>query len=288
MADTTVQALAFGEILFDVYADGAYLGGAPLNFAWYLRQFGIRVGMISAVGRDTLGQQAQATLRQADVDQTYVTCTDAPTGTVDVTLTNGQPQYVINEGVAWDNITLNTLPQQTPPLVYFGTLAQRTPANRATLSRVLDMAPAQHFFDINLRQRYYSDTILLESLRRSSLVKLNEDEWAVLSRVIGEADPVQAVRRYGLEALILTRGERGASLYRSAGQIQAASPKVTVVDAVGAGDAFSAAMAAAAIRGYPLDRALQVACEVGAYVVTVRGAQTALPESLRDAIGMRD
>lgn len=288
MADTTVQALAFGEILFDVYEDGAYLGGAPLNFAWYLRQFGIHVGMISAVGRDALGEQAQDRLRQADVDQTYVTCLDAPTGTVDVTLTNGQPQYVINEGVAWDNIALDVLPQPAPPLVYFGTLAQRTTTNRATLNRMLGMASAHRFFDINLRQHYYSDAILLESLKQSTLVKLNEDEWTVLSRVINIADPVQAVRRYGLHALILTRGERGASLYRPSGETQAASPKVTVVDAVGAGDAFSAVMAAAAICGYPLDRALQVACEVGAYVVTVRGAQTTLPASLCDAIGMRD
>jgi fructokinase len=288
MADTTVQALAFGEILFDVYEDGAYLGGAPLNFAWYLRQFGIRAGMISAVGHDSLGEQAQATLRQADVDLTYVTCMDAPTGTVDVTLTNGQPRYVINEGVAWDNITLNALPQQTPPLIYFGTLAQRTTSNRTMLNRLLGTAPAHRFFDINLRQHYYSDAILLESLKQSTLVKLNEDEWSVLSRVIGVVEPVQVVQRYGLQALVLTRGERGASLYRPTGETHAASPKVTVVDAVGAGDAFSAVMAAAAIRGYPLDRALQVACEVGAYVVTVRGAQTTLPASLRDAIGMRD
>ena len=41
MSDPELQAIAFGEILFDVFDDGAYLGGAPLNFAWYLRQFGV-------------------------------------------------------------------------------------------------------------------------------------------------------------------------------------------------------------------------------------------------------
>jgi fructokinase len=284
MTGTSVQALAFGEILFDVYEDGAYLGGAPLNFAWYLRQFGIRVGMISAVGHDSLGERAQTILRQAHVDQTYVTLANVPTGTVDVSLTNGQPQYVINEGVAWDNITLAAQLPHVPQLLYFGTLAQRTIANRTTLQKLLAMNSQHRFFDINLRQHYYSDEILLESLKKSTLVKLNEDEWTVLSRMTAETDPLQTVQRYGLQALIITRGERGASLYRPIGETHAASPKVTVVDAVGAGDAFSAAMAAAAIRGVPLDRALQVACEVGAFVVTVRGAQTTLPATLCDAI----
>jgi fructokinase len=284
MTGTSVQALAFGEILFDVYEDGAYLGGAPLNFAWYLRQFGIRVGMISAVGHDSLGERAQAILRQARVDQTYVTLANVPTGTVDVSLTNGQPQYVINAGVAWDNITLAAQLPHVPQLLYFGTLAQRTIANRTTLKKLLAMNSPHRFFDINLRQHYYSDEILLESLKKSTLVKLNEDEWTVLSRMTAETNPLKTVQRYGLQALIITRGERGASLYRPIGETHAASPKVTVVDAVGAGDAFSAAMAAAVIRGVSLDRALQVACEVGAFVVTVRGAQTTLPPTLCDAI----
>jgi fructokinase len=279
-----MQALAFGEILFDVYEDGAYLGGAPLNFAWYLRQFGIHVGMVSAVGHDELGRRAQVALQQAEVDQAYVECLDAPTGTVDVTLTDGQPKYVINEGVAWDCIQPHALPQQAPALVYFGTLAQRTAANRATLNRLLALAPAQRFFDINLRQHYYSDAILLDGLRQANLVKLNEDEWLELSRVTGKPDPLQVVQHYGMQALILTRGERGASLFRPEGELQASAPKVKVIDAVGAGDAFSAVMAAAAICGYPLAHALQVACEVGAYVVTVRGAQTTLPEAFTSAI----
>ena len=283
MAPITAQAFAFGEILFDVYEDGAYLGGAPLNFAWYLRQFGVTVAMVSAIGRDRLGSRVQAALSQADVMQDYVARVNAPTGTVDVKLTNGQPQYIINEGVAWDQITLNALPQRAPQLLYFGTLAQRTAVNRATLNYLLDMAPAHCFFDVNLRQHYYNDEILLQGLRKSSIVKLNEDEWMVLSRAIGEADPLKAAQRFSLQALIVTCGERGASLYSPACEAHASSPRVTVVDAVGAGDAFSATIAAAAIRGYPLEQALQLACDVGAYVVTVRGAQTTLPESLRNA-----
>ncbi len=285
MADNNSQALVFGEILFDVYEDGAYLGGAPLNFAWYLRQFGISAAMVSAIGDDPYGAQVRTTLQQVGVDQALVSCVDAPTGTVDVTLTNGQPRYVINKGVAWDKITCRTDGLSRPQLLYYGTLAQRTECNRDTLHTLWQLDPPHRFFDVNLRQNYYDQALVTQGLLHSSIVKLNDVEWGVLSAMLGQSGPRKVVHDYNLQALIVTYGELGASLFDRHGRHDAPSPHVTVVDAVGAGDAFSAAMAAAAIRGYPLERALPVACEVGAYVVTVRGAQTVLPARLAGAFG---
>jgi fructokinase len=285
MADPELQAVAFGEILFDVFDDGAYLGGAPLNFPWYLFQFGIAVGIVSAIGNDGLGSQAQSVLRQAGISQAYVTCSDAPTGTVDVKLTNGQPHYTINQGVAWDQITLPQELPIAPHLLYFGTLAQRTEMNRLSLARLLQLVPEHRFFDINLRQNFFTDQIILDVLRNSTLAKLNEDEWQVLQRLCDAREPHDLVRRFGLPALIVTRGDRGASLYTANNEYHAASPAVEVVDAVGAGDAFSATIAAAALREMPLNEALPIACEVGAFVVTQRGAQAQLPVALRQAVG---
>ena len=281
MTDTAVQALAFGEILFDVFDDGAYLGGAPLNFAWYLRQFGIPVGMVSAVGQDTLGMQARHALQEAGIAQTYVAASARPTGTVDVKLTHGQPQYTINEGVAWDEIPFPTALRDAPDLLYYGTLAQRTDANRATLAQLLALNPTQRFFDINLRQHYFTDGMVLAGLRAATIAKLNEDEWLVLQRMCGAGDPQNVVEQFGLKALVVTRGDKGASLYVAGHGYHAASLAVTVVDTVGAGDAFSAAIAAATVRRVPLEQALPVACEAGAFVVTQRGAQASLPEALR-------
>jgi fructokinase len=283
MTENAPQALAFGEILYDIFEDGAYLGGAPLNFAWYLRQFGITVDMISAVGRDGLGAKALAALRDVGIGEGWVNCVDRPTGTVDVKLTDGQPQFTINEGVAWDEITLPAAFHAATRLLYFGTLAQRTATNRASLAQLLALKPPHRFFDINLRQHYYSDEIVLTGLRESTIAKLNEEEWLVLQRMTGAAQPREVVEHFALAALVITRGGNGANLYMGGHEVHAPSPVVKVVDAVGAGDAFSAAMAAAAIRGVPLDRALPVACEVGAFVVTRHGAQAALPDTLRQA-----
>ena len=282
-AHNIIQALVFGEILFDVYQDGTHLGGAPLNFAWYLRQFGVNTGMISAVGDDLLGAQVRSMLRRAEIDQTLVAHADAPTGTVDVRLIDGQPRYIINENVAWDQISDCPDRMQQPEMFYFGTLAQRSECNRSTLRAWLQQAVKQHFFDINLRQSFYNEAIVRTGLEHSSIVKMNDDEWQVLSAMFKLTEPATMVQDYDLQALIVTHGEHGASLYRKHSHYDVPSPQVKVIDAVGAGDAFSATIAVAAIRGVELEQALPIACEVGAYVVTVRGAQTTLPAHLTSA-----
>jgi fructokinase len=278
------QAISFGEVLFDVFEDGAHLGGAPLNFAWYLRQFGVPVAMVSAIGRDEYGVRVQATLARAGINQTWLAVRDEPTGSVDVKLVDGQPAYTINTGVAWDVIELTGELPARPALLYFGTLAQRTDVNRATLRRLLALDPPQRFFDVNFRMHFYSDELVLEGLRNSTIVKLNEDEWTVLKGITKLGEPLDVVRQFGLQALIVTQGERGASLFTAGREYTANCPPVTLVDAVGAGDAFSAVMAAAAIRGVPLERALPLANEVGAFVVGRRGAQAELPVELRRAL----
>ena len=54
-----MKVLSFGEILWDVYPDEKYLGGAPLNFAAHLAKHGEDVAMLSAVGKDELGEEAK-------------------------------------------------------------------------------------------------------------------------------------------------------------------------------------------------------------------------------------
>lgn len=282
--EKTPRAFAFGEILYDVFADGAYLGGAPLNFAWYLRQFGITVGMVSALGNDPYGADARKVLRTADIDQRFVTTNQLPTGTVDVRLTDGQPDYTINLGVAWDAIEA---PESNivPELLYYGTLAQRTEPNRITLANLVGRHSEHRFFDVNLRQKWYSDDIIESGLRNATIAKLNDDEWVHLQYMTGAVVPPELVARFGLKALIVTHGGDGASVYENNDVYNGRGPVVEVVDAVGAGDSFSATIAAAVLQDVPLQQALAVACDVGAFVVSRRGAQATLPDGLKQAFG---
>ena len=99
-------AIAYGEVLWDLLPDGALPGGAPMNVAYHLQQWGIKAGMISRIGKDDRGDQLRDFLNKKGID-THLLQTDEqlPTGIVEVTLDEGgHASYEIVEPVAWDNI----------------------------------------------------------------------------------------------------------------------------------------------------------------------------------------
>jgi len=283
MTYRTPRAVCFGEILFDRFADADYPGGAPLNFAWYLCQFGVSVAMVSAVGRDSLGDTAIALLERAGIEARWVGRRPEPTGIATVSLSDGQPTYEFTQDAAWDYIEPPLAPTLAGELVYFGTLAQRSAANRASLARVLASPFRHRVFDVNLRPGCYSDEIIADGIARASVVNMNRDEWSVIRRVAGLETPAQLVERFGLAAAVVTMGSDGAELHTPGQAFRARGAPVLPADTVGAGDAFCAVMAAAAIRGIGLGRALPVACDAGAFVASRRGAQVDLPAGLRAA-----
>ncbi|MBI4553161.1 MAG: carbohydrate kinase [Candidatus Latescibacteria bacterium] len=277
--------LSFGEALFDCFEDRRCLGGAPLNFAWNLRQFGFPVAVVSAVGPDRLGVEILQFLDRAGLDRTWITCRPEPTGTVDVRLVDGEPDFTINEHVAWDRIEVSVPLSLRPSLLYFGTVAQRTAHNQTALSRLLDLNPPHRLFDINLRQHYYSAAIVLDGLRHATILKLNQSEWDTIRQITAHDTPAEALERFHLDMIALTRGAEGAELYVPDGVFKAHPPPVTVVDTVGAGDAFSAALAAGVLSRADPATILDVACAAGAAVVRQPGAHVTLPDEVVTAFG---
>lgn len=275
-------AVSFGEILFDRFQDGDYLGGAPLNFAWYLRQFGVPVAMISAVGHDVLGSTAIEALVKAGIKHDWVSRRHEPTGTAGVSIRNGQPVFGFSENSAWDQITLPVEAGHGGSLIYFGTLSQRSSANRVSLEQLLQ-APFRHrFFDVNLRPGHYSDDVIKRGITAASAVKMNLDEWQIVSAVTRIASPEEMLDHFDLSALVITNGPDGAELHVDGEVYRSSSPPVDQVDSVGAGDAFCSVMAAACVLDVPLHRALDIACEAGAFVASRRGAQVLLPSDIVD------
>lgn len=277
-------ALSFGEIVFDRFEDSTHLGGAPLNFACYLRQFGVSVALVSAVGRDELGETALRSLAAAGVDTTWVESRPQPTGTVDVRLVDGEPEWTVAEGCAWEHIELaGGLIDARPTLVYCGTSAQKTATNRATLRALLSLEPRHVLLDINLRAGQYSPELVVNALNEATVLKMNEQEWQLVRKATSQNTLGGLLETSRLEMIALTRGGGGAELHVPNKKYVFEGREVRVVDTVGAGDAFSAALAAGVIRGADPCHALRVACESGAAAVQSRGALVELPEGLRTA-----
>ena len=278
------KAVVFGEILFDVFSDGECLGGAPLNCGWYLRQFDIEVQMVSAIGKDERGRQAKKLMQEAGIGLELVGRRDEPTGYVTVKLSNGEPDFTIHEGVAWDHIELGEEKVPQADLLYFGSLAQRTRVNRDTVKRLLGEGAKKRLFDVNLRQHYYSAKILWEGLEAASLLKCNREEWEVIKKVAGVDRPAELAERFRIPAIVITMGADGAELHQGDQSVFAQSRTSKVVDTVGAGDAVAAVLGAALVKEKDLGKALAVAMEAGAFVVGQRGAQAELPEELKSRL----
>lgn len=273
--------VGIGELLWDVFPDQKKAGGAPINFVYHATQMGAEGCAISAVGNDVFGTEIIQELEKNHICN-YIEKVEHPTGSVLVELNNGSPTYTIIEGVAWDYLPLT---QQAVELVKnadaicFGTLAQRSPVSHETIKTLLEYAPekALRFFDINLRQHYYSKELIEESLQKANVFKLNDEELAILRPMFdlkGSDDEIcrTFMEKYNLHYLVLTAGSVSSTIYSPAEKSAIPTPKVTVADTVGAGDSFSGAFVYSILTGKSLQEAHQKAVDIAAFVCTQQGA----------------
>ncbi len=283
------RIFGIGEVLWDLLPRGKQLGGAPANFAFHARSLGLEAAVISCVGKDDLGRELMGWLHGLQVPGDFITQTsELPTGTVSVTLDDrGVPHYTIHEPVAWDRIPATVAALKVvrrADAVCFGSLAQRSDISRKTIQYLVAAAPpaALRVFDINLRQQFYSREIIEHSLRLANVLKLNDSELPVLAAMFelhgSDKDQVgQLTALFELQTVALTRGEKGSLLQHQGRWSECPVRAVDVVDTVGAGDAFTAALVKGLLRGMDLDRLNTAANEVARHVCACAGATPPLP-----------
>jgi fructokinase len=283
--------VGLGEVLWDCFADSRRPGGAPANVAFHACQLGCRGIVCSRVGRDCLGDELVEFLQSQGLQTDWVQRdTEHPTGTVTVDVSRPEhPRFVIHENVAWDYLEfdagLRELAGQAAAIC-FGTLAQRCEASRKTIQRAIAAANPDCLvvYDVNLRQHWHQRDWVERSLAVSQIVKLNAEEVIELDRVLGfessdEEHFARAVlEKYGTQMICITRGERGCLLVGRSETAEDAGVPVQVADAVGAGDAFTAALIFGHLRGWPLRPLASFANAVGALVASQPGAMPVLRE----------
>ncbi|MBQ2172582.1 MAG: carbohydrate kinase [Bacteroidales bacterium] len=284
--------IGIGEALWDMLPEGKKLGGAPANFAYHACQFGLEGMAVSAIGQDSLGEEIVEALEAHHLPY-HLDRVEYPTGTVQVTLDQqGVPQYEIKTDVAWDNIPytkeLAALAADCKA-VCFGSLAQRNAVSRESIGLFLQAVPKDclKVFDINLRQDFYNREVLEESFRRCDILKINDEELVVISRMFElpglslEEKCRSLIKTYNLQMLILTCGVNGSYVFYEGGMSFLDTPKVTVADTVGAGDSFTGAFVGSLLNGKTVPEAHKTAVKVSAYVCTQSGAMPEVPDTLK-------
>lgn len=287
------EIVGIGEILWDLLPSGKQLGGAPANFTCHAWALGAEARLVSRVGEDALGREIiERWGGRGLLTDTIAVDHESPTGTVSVELAaDGQPKYTIHERVAWDRMEADDASLQASEradALCFGTLAQRTKSARAAIEVLLTASrpDALRIFDVNLRAPFVARDVIVQSMKPANVLKLNEHELPVLAEIFSlSGNPAEQlaalVDRFKLRLAALTRGGEGSLLFADGVLSEHPGLKATVLDTVGAGDAFTAVLTLGLLHGWDLDRINRHANEVAAFVCSQPGATPKLPEDLR-------
>lgn len=286
--------VGLGEILWDIFPKKKVLGGAPTNFFYHSKQLSDRfaeVKIVSKIGNDLFGDEALDELHHFDTSYIQVDKVKK-TGKVFVHLDkNNQPNYNILKDMAWDYIKfdkdLEELSKKTNA-VCFGTLCQRSKISKKTIQKFLTLTSPEclKVFDINLRGFFYNKEIIKSSLNFANVLKINEQEIKIVAKMFGLNGCVETLLqkicdRFNLKIGVLTLGEKGSIIHKKGVNYYTITPKIKLVDPVGAGDSFTASLVVGLLRGYNLDYINLCANRVAAYVCSQNGASVQLPKRLK-------
>ncbi|GAB4151524.1 MAG: carbohydrate kinase [Planctomycetaceae bacterium] len=287
--------VGLGELLWDEFGESRRSGGAPANVAFQANQLGCNGVICSRVGRDESGDEILKFLEERGLTTEYIQRdSDLPTGRVTVDDSSpGHPRFIIHENVAWDALAF-TEPvrhlMHNARAVCFGTLAQRSPTSHETVQRCLTECDegCLKLFDVNLRENWFTAEIIEASLQHANVLKLNSEEVQTLShmfeiRHINEAEfCTKIAERFGISRVCVTRAERGCLLSDGKNFVEVPGENVQVVDAVGAGDALSAALILAVLEQRPLEPTARFINAIGANTTTRSGAMSSSSDEFRD------
>ncbi|NBB14564.1 ribokinase [Caulobacter sp. SLTY] len=271
----SVSLTVVGSINLDFVASAAHLpapgetvtgatlarhpGGKGANQALAARRLGAVVQLIGAVGKDGMGDEALGLLRRDGVDLWEVATREGLASGVALIAVSadGENQIIVAPG-ANAAVQPGDLPNTLEGAVVLQ-LELPIPTVAAAAER------ATGFVAVNLAPAAEVPPALLQ---RADLIVVNQTEAAFYGEALYAAPGLVAV----------TLGAAGARLYKDGVQIaSAAPPPVSVVDTVGAGDCFVAALTVALLEGQAPEAALAFACAAGALTTTRPGAQPALP-----------
>lgn len=295
---------AIGELIWDLLPSGPQLGGAPANFAAMSanlaprtsRNSADKVFLVSRVGDDQLGAQALSQLGAHNVGLDYISIDPQhATGSVTVAFnSNAGPTYKIGEEAAWDYIPESPqLASLAPTLdaICFGTLAQRSSVTRKTLRILVEATSSDcvRVFDVNLRTPYWTPQALVWGCSHATVLKMNHEEAPQLAQALNASMPEQTLlqtahfflQRFPIKLVAITRGEKGSLLVTRQETCDHPGVAVKVVDPIGAGDAFTAALTHYLLRHSPLPVVAEAANRWGAWVATQRGGMPRADELAR-------
>ncbi len=283
-----MKVLAIGEIIFDVFNGEAEIGGAPLNFCAHCSLLGARSAIISATGRDNLGEEAVDSLKKFGVKTDFVQENDLPTGKCIVTVNNGNPSYDVVYPAAYDRISVadkicEKINAYNADIFAFGTLIQRDRISRNAVGNILkNCSFGEIFCDVNLRPNCYDRESCLLCLENATILKISEEEEPLLAHFEfykssdNEREKISNICSAfkNIKLVLFTKGENGSIVYERKTEkfYEIPAVKTEVVSTVGAGDSYSAAFLCEYMKSGDICAAAEAGSKLSAFVAAHREA----------------
>lgn len=282
MNQNNLKAVAYGEVLWDVFPDKKKIGGAPLNVALRMKSLGCDVAMISCVGTDSDGEAIINHIKQLGLNtEAIIQSQEFPTGLVNVKLNEtGSATYEIKYPSAWDKIVLNDQAKNVvtnADVLIYGSLVCRDDVSRKSLEELLQTKVFK-VFDVNLRKPHYSYDILEKLMLSADFIKFNDEEILEIASALQspftslEENIHFIAEKTNTSAICVTRGKDGALLFWKGMLYENKGYPVKVADTVGAGDSFLASLITYLLTNKEPQLAIDFACAVGALVAESPGA----------------
>ncbi len=282
-----MRVISLGEVLWDVFQDREFLGGAPLNFSANTQRLGNSALLLSGVGDDARGRRAAAQMSAMGLSTEFLQIvTERPTGTAVVVADHsGSASYVFERPAAFDCVRvdqpiLSRLQEFDPEWIYFGTLTQTDSRCLNALAEIIRRSPdAKRFYDMNLRTGHWNFTLVQDLSRIATVLKLNDAEAELLFHHVFSDKPFSLEEfcrhwsaSYGVQTICITLGSAGCAVFIDGALRTFPGYPVKVVDTVGAGDAFAASFLHGFHLGWPVERIAPLANSLGALVASRAGA----------------
>lgn len=254
--------LVCGEALFDVFSTGetetglsldARVGGSPFNVAIGLARMGLNSALCTGMAEDFFAERLRATLRREGVSDRYLVSSQGKTtlSTVGVA-DDGAANYVFyGESGAEKQITPADLPSlEGIEVVHFGSYALASSPSGESFLKLAQKAKAQGALvslDPNVRLNVVPDVALWRErinafANHADLIKASDEDLQLL----WPDEPFEQIAErwlaQGTAVVVVTQGSQGVTAYMEEGQQHVLAPEVAVVDTVGAGDTFQAAL----------------------------------------------
>ena len=280
--------LVFGEILYDIYDDVAVIGGAPFNYSVQLSRLiskNDNLKFITALGKDNFSKDAFKFIENENIDSSLMQVLDNyETGKATVFMNENKiPDYIIHENVAWDNIEFNSYIEKALKekydLFYFNILSCRSEKSYNTLKNIFKNIDSKYkVCDVTFRKNYYTKEKIKEALEFINILKINDDELAIIKSLFypnlqndNEILLKNLNKDFNIDYIFLTLGKSGASSFYNNQYIFKPSNKIKVVDTVGAGDSFCAALSYAILKKLDIKKVLDFASAVSEEMIQVKG-----------------